>query len=1155
MFDILNKDVNIHHHYILEASAGTGKTFSIENIVVRLLIEDSPLTQKPLEIQDILVVTFTRAAAHDLRLRIRDNILKILAMLTLSELPENAPDYLQQFADPQSAKKARKNLEKALFSYDQAQIYTIHSFCSRMLRTHFFEGDLALHALSEDEKFTQADLISVMRNFFRTELLPETYGQAHFKLLLKQYDDSLEKLEKELANLIFKGIDISPTPTFQELFLQFQREMSALKQLNFSSHAIIADFYALAPMYTGLANRQKSIKPEVLSKVECFAALFDQQEWSVQDFENLIDDQLYLLKIFDPSNRSKKALNPSLLLPDLLPLLKQRLEPLVNPLILFARLAYDCQNFLKHYQREEEKLRYDDLLHATLKALEEKQFAETIQQTYKAALIDEFQDTDPVQWKIFDTLFLKKEYQGYLYLVGDPKQSIYSFRQADIYTYLAASQAIGEENKASLMTNYRSHPSLVKALNFLFSSETSPNFVYLPKEKKTLPCLPVLPSEKSFEKNPSDSLGSVHFILSKEEKPSLETLEDHSYFPFIVKEIDRLHTIDNFAFRNFAILVADRYQGQRVAQYLKSHQIPSFTQRPASLADSPALPALQELLKGILNPRHTSSLKIALGGKILGWNLEKLTSLHELSLYEATLAQVNFLRKTLLEEGFAPFYQLLMHEPLFGSKHTISETFLQQTNGELFFEELEQIAEILIVHQYETNVHAEGLISFLDEFEHMQLSEDERLKKRLNTCQDAVQIVTQHSSKGLEYEIVFILGLIKRNSSLDQLLAEANPSRLSLILDKQDPRYQAYCEEIDAEKMRQLYVAFTRAKYRVYAAAISPQEKLNQGFATPMELFLARINQPASSYSEIYERIKTVDYYSTFCQFLDSLDPSFSITYTYEQGDANENRPSIYPKTLHLLTPPANIEIPDDKIGIYSFTLLSKQFEQSTPTLSPPHDFSAEIKNPHSLPAGNATGLLLHEILEHFPFETMRDINHPKELSLASYLEGTDFLPWESTIAEILFKTLKTPFKFDQETFCLQEIPAAQTFREIEFLYPCDQGMFHSNTPKGFLKGVIDLVFEHEGKYYIIDWKTNWLGPDQEAYAHPSLANAMIANNYHLQSAIYVESLKRYLRIFNHHDFLDVFGGIYYLFLRGVDPSDNCSGFYPAHSGVSLCKL
>lgn len=1147
MFDILDKNVNVHHHYILEASAGTGKTFSIENIVVRLLIEDAPVNLKPLEIQDILVVTFTRAATHDLRLRIRENILKTISLLQLPSLPSTAPDYLFNFSDPQLAKKAKKNLEKALFNFDQAHIYTIHSFCTKILRTHFFEGDLGLHVFSEDEMFTQADLRAIMRNFFRTELNPQVYGKMHFQLLLKTYDHSLEKLEADLAKLILKGVDIVPTPTFQELFSNFQSEMMNLKNLGFSSKHILHDFHALVPLYTGITNRQKVVKSDILDKAEHFASLFDQQEWSLENFEEMILDQLSILKLFDPSRRSKKTVEPNLVIPDLLTLLKKHLDPLVNPLTLYARLACDCQKFVQKYQREEEKFRYDDLLHATLKALTEERFTTHVRQTFKAALIDEFQDTDPTQWQIFSQLFMHKDYQGCLYLVGDPKQSIYSFRQADIYTYLAASTAIGEENKVSLGTNYRSHPDLVKALNTLFSSVH--NFTHLPKQKANIPFLPVNPSEKKFKKGFSDSLGAVHFIISLEEKSSENILEDDTYLPFVVNEIQRLHTEDHFAFRDFAILVSDRYQSQKVAQFLKTYQIPSFTQRPVNLADSIALPALIELLEGVLNPRHMSSLKVALGGQIIGWDLEKLIQLQNQTFYEMTLDQLFNLRKVLLEEGFASFYQMLIHESLFGIEQTIGERLLREENGESFFEELGQIAEILISHQYETQAHPEGLVAFLRDFDQMQLNENDLLNKRLNAGQDAVQILTQHSSKGLEFEIVFVLGLIKRASKLDSLIPESDPPRLSLISNKEDPRYLNFCEEIDAEKMRQLYVALTRAKYRVYVAATSPFEKIHEGFATPMELFLAKINTPSSTYKELYEHIRTFNY-EEFCKFLDTIGSRNSISYSCESVHLPASTIPIQDQSDSFLLPPTKVEIPDSTIGLYSFTYLAKQSEQYFPVFTPPHDFENPIKNAHTLPAGNATGILLHEILEKIPFEILKEISNLEDFSVTQYLEGTDFLPWERTIAEMLFKTFKTPITFEDQIFCLQDISTTKVFRELEFLYPCESGIFNLNQPKGYLKGVIDLIFEMNGKYYLIDWKTNWLGPDQNAYCHSSLENAMISHQYHLQSAIYVESLKRYLNTYNMTNFSEIFGGIYYVFLRGIDPSDNSSGIYQVKGDI-----
>ncbi|CCB85041.1 putative uncharacterized protein [Parachlamydia acanthamoebae UV-7] len=1165
MFDVLNRQVNIHHHHVLEASAGTGKTFSIENIIVRLLLENPPVT-----IQEILVVTFTRAATHDLKVRIRENIEKALSFLQGLLLSphycyQEAPDYLKaiQGRDPEEIKEIKKRLEHALFEYDQAQIFTIHSFCLRTLKTHFFEGDLALHTLTEKESLSQAEILKVIRNFFRTELKPTIYGPTHFQLLLKQYEQSIEKLETALVKVMTQGIPLAPSPSFEEQYALFKNAMLLLKDRGFSSHSILTDFHTLIPLYKGLTDRQKRIKAETLSKVQLFASLFDQEEWSLQDYESVIEDQLFLVKALDPSALTQKALSappPILILPNMLSLFKRHLEPLVNPLSTFAKLAYDCQKFLKHYQQQEEKFRFDDLLHNMLQALQDPTFTENIRNQYRAALIDEFQDTDPIQWKIFESLFLHEAYSGYLYLVGDPKQSIYAFRQADIYTYLSAAQAIGEDYRVSLTTNYRSHPSLVQGLNVLFAQENAPDFIHLPKWQKTLNYQHVQAADKTFDKTLTDEMGSIHFILSDQEKPSLDSLEEKVYFPFIAQEIQKLCHQNTFEYQDFAVLVADRYQAQRMSDYFKTLNIPSLTQRNANLADSPAVQCWQEILHGILHARQSSALKIALGGKIFGWNHEDILRLEDPFFYEKTLAEIYFLRKKLLSEGFIAFYDALMHHQLFQDSHTLIEKILHQESGADFLDELCQIAELLIQKQNETHCPPEGLIAFLDEFPILKLNDDERLYKQVDTHRKAVQILSLHSSKGLEFEIVFVLGLTKKNQAPSPLIPqsqEGSQSILQMVYDLQDPAYIDYCQELDAEKMRQLYVAFTRAKYRLYVAALSPYEKQTAyGCASPIELFLAKLGQPSCTYAQLYERIHA-NSTESLISFIDALDNSISITYTIE----SQVTPPCYEMNTTpspILLPPPTIHISGEMLAISSFSQISKQMDQITPvwTESPPHHFDASTKNLHTLPAGNITGLLLHEILEKFPFEKANDMQNPSEMRswITPYVQNTEFQDWDQVLAEMLFNTLKTPLPFKDATFALQDVQETKIFKEVEFLYPCEKGLLDLHIPEGFLKGVIDLMFEHAGKFYMIDWKSNWLGPNLQAYSTTSLQQSMHQHHYHLQSAIYVESLKRYLKLFNQFDFKANFGGIYYLFLRGLDIEEGqLFGFYALPEGKFLC--
>ena len=410
-FQVLDRNLPLHQHYLLEASAGTGKTFSIQNIVVRLLIE-SKEEQEPLPIQKILVVTFTRAATRDLKMRIRLNIEQALQYLQSWQiqdaLAEQAPDYLKACMEQgeEAVRLARKRLQQALFTFDQAQIFTIHSFCARMLRQFALESDMGLHSLVGDEPLPQSEILGIIRDFFRTEVRMENYSPAQLEILLKS-----DPQQKKLLKLIQTGYAFPLYPSFREVFMQFNATMRLLKQsLSLTSEKIIEDFRLQAGSYRN--DKSGETKTETLAKVVRFAKLFDQEEWSTQEIDGLIGDGLAWVKALNPDLLKGKPPKPEELnYPHLTQQLKENLYPMIeesgNFAVLLARMAGDCQKLLKRYQKEEEKLSPDDVLRKMHGALDQLTFFVKSKPIIKQPLLMNFKILIPCSGKFFeDCLFL-----------------------------------------------------------------------------------------------------------------------------------------------------------------------------------------------------------------------------------------------------------------------------------------------------------------------------------------------------------------------------------------------------------------------------------------------------------------------------------------------------------------------------------------------------------------------------------------------------------------------------------------------------------------------------------------------------------------------------------------------------------------------------
>lgn len=1160
-FNVLDRKQNIHQNYLLEASAGTGKTFSIENIVVRLLIENRE-NSTPLKIDQILVVTFTRMATKDLKIRIRSNIEKCLDLLTYY-LEQNSfddmspPDFLLNIVENGSeyAIASKKALERALHCFDQSQIFTIHGFCSNMLANYVFEGDINL-GNSENKILVNTQILKIIRDYLRTELhLPE-YSLNQLKILSKEFENNSEKLESALLKLITNGLEIVEQPDFSTLFQKFCPIMASLKNaLNLESNRIISDFIVQAPFYKEICDKSGKIKTEILEKVEIFASLFEKSDWCEEDFDTLIDHGITLVEALDPKNLKAKAKPPEAsalnypgLLNDLTEL-SQLINCAKNPTNILTRVAKGCKQLFKRFLTEEEQFGYDDLLKAMEEKIANPELAEKIIEQFKAVIIDEFQDTDPIQWNIFKSLFLSSHNNILLYLVGDPKQSIYAFRQADIYTYLSAAEALGKDHHASLDTNFRSQSSLVDALNLLFSEELTPQLIPLPKLKNHLKYSPVNAGNLNLNRTITDQYKSLHFCIFQsqneiEDKYSLDKIENEYLFPFFAKEIVKLSVNEGFELKEIAFLVADRFQAERLSDYLKKSQIPANLQRSKNITESISLCALQDILRAIISPKNESNLKTALGGKLIGWSDEDIKKLNDdFDLYEQVLYQAFELRKVFYSEGFSVFFSQLLKSNWFKTNSTVLERLLSQIDGIEFFNDLNQIAELLFDFQSTQYSSPEALLNYLERLHLLEIDDHESIKKQKDPNINAISILTLHSSKGLEFDIVFTLGLINSTKEPSELLPKEINGKLTLVplsnLSEQD--FIDYCDEIDGEKIRQLYVGMTRAKYRLYTPVVFQKSKkeIKLGTASPMELFVAKFGEKESSTQQLYERIKNCQN-ENFVNFLNTCEDKISRNFLKREDQQQYNLQ--IDDTCNLVAPKTH-KINEQKILLHSFTSLSKSISKGSEELILTREETKD-KTAFTLPSNAEIGLIFHSILEKINFSTIAEFNLDQiKQFILPFLQSSEYEEWLNIIADIIIKTLKSPIKIDGTNFTLAQLQDDQIFKEMEFVYYINENDNFSKIEKtdntGYLQGVVDLIFYHNDKYYILDWKSNWLGNSSDDYSQEKIKFAMTQHHYDLQALIYTQALEKYLKIVDPRPFNQIFGGAIYVFLRGIDDKGN----------------
>ncbi len=556
----------------------------------------------------------------------------------------------------------------------------------------------------------------------------------------------------------------------------------------------------------------------------------------------------------------------------------------------FLRLARECAF---HIQKQE-VFSPDDLLHKMEECLGNPEFVKSVRQMFRAVIVDEFQDTDPLQWKIFEKLFVNAGLDAF-YLVGDPKQSIYRFRGADVYTYLKAKEHFS--SRCFLDTNYRSDPTYIKRLNALFSQCP----LALPKEDEMLEYAQV--NHKPDGKDHLFKDGKDPFCFFKVEAPKLsaKAIEEEYLFPFITQEILYLKEQENFPLNKIAVLIKDRHQAERLSDFFRNYNIPSQLKKGGKITDRLSYKALNELQLLLEHPKDLNKLKIVLSGPLLNWNHHQLEEAHTMQSF--------FQNKDFVQ---------VIREIDFCDKEVV-ELFLQGKN----------------------------------------LEEGE--EKRSCSGREEVQIMSTHMSKGLEFDIVFALGMASKHTGKedyveveDQIIeyAEANPL------------CQLYGKEQEAEKLRQLYVALTRAKKRVYIPLVHGKKL---GDESPIELFCkyVDIDHPIN--------LNGVQFQLHPLQMLDS-------------------------EPKELLKP-----ISSHPSFVHSFTSLAQKKEHS----------SVEI-DPNALPTGKETGVLLHSILEKI-FQVDDRLAWIKQKVEKTHLEN-----WSEQIFEMIEKCLRL---IDiSKSNCLQEM-------------------------------------------------------------------------------------------------------------------------------------
>jgi exodeoxyribonuclease V beta subunit len=1157
---------------LIEAGAGTGKTYAITGLFLRLLLE------KNLAVHQILVVTFTEAATEELKERIRGKIREGVAAFSAGKCRDSFLENLVR--EHPSPKKAVADLQEALRAFDEAAIFTIHGFCRRMLHENAFESG----SLFDTELITDPSPMvrESLDDFWRKHLY--TASPLFVNYVLKQgftVKELFSLFQRKLNQPFLRVIPEAGDPDTGTLEKRFRACFSAARERWPSAKE---EVIALLSSYEGL-NKMKYKPSKVQSWKGEMDALFSYGENTpgfFPDFEKFTRSM-----VRDPSNLKKNCAPPEHPFFDLCEDLHRAsldLEKAFNTRLtaLKIKMFAEAGEGMSLKKTEKNVQTFNDLLlklEFALAGKGGKELASAIRGKYRAVLIDEFQDTDPVQYAIFRNIFGKGG--SILFLVGDPKQSIYGFRGADIFAYMEAAENV--DSRYTLAENWRSEPRLIQAVNTLFCASHRP-FVY-----ERLFFRPAGAADRQEEealtlegrKAPPFTLwfmdaetygsrdGAIPKGVAQDKLPGVVAAEI-THLLNLGKEGKA--RIGNRPIRasDMAVLVRQNREALLVQRALSERSVPSVLYSMENLFDSHEAMEMERFLAAVAEPKEESLLKAALSSDMMGMSGEALETLMlDEGRWEERLVTFRHYHELWQKRGFVHMLRFFLEE------EKILPRLMAFADGERRTTNVLHLMEVLQEAWVERKLNMTGLLKWLFEQRDPEAPRSEEHQLRLESDENAVNLVTIHKSKGLEYPIVFCPfswdGVRGRKRKEPVVFHDPqNRTRLVVDLGSDDDRiHRALAEKEElAENMRLLYVALTRAKCRVYLV----WGRFN-GAETSAPAYL--LHGPRGENSEglvealsgTFKRLRNEELLASARALMKA--PQATIEFVQEPGRSRE-RFSPPPEETRILSPKPFAGLIDRQWKISSFSSLVSDrahSEEDTdydalpgPESEDPTGLPEEPAGIFAFPKGAKAGTLFHDILEHLDFCDPSLLSRQELVN--KKLGQYGFEPsWVEPVCDMLERVLAVPLDPSRPEFRFSTVRNEDRLNELEFYFPLkslapervgkimsrhdlDQGIpermerLKVSPLQGFMKGFMDLVFTVDHRYYLVDWKSNFLGAKVENYGAENMARAMEQNFYTLQYTLYTVALDRYLKLrVQGYDYDRHFGGVFYVFLRGVDPA------------------
>ncbi|ELA7146289.1 exodeoxyribonuclease V subunit beta [Vibrio parahaemolyticus] len=1154
----------LHGARLIEASAGTGKTFTIAGLYLRLLLGHGSAETRhrvPLTVDQILVVTFTEAATAELRDRIRARIhdARIAFARGQSSDPVIQP-LLNEFDDHKQAAEILLQAERQM---DEAAVYTIHGFCQRMLTQNAFEsGSRFNNEFVTDESHLKAQVVA---DYWRRNFYPLPFTLAGE---IRQLWSSPSALLSDISNYL-TGAPLSlSVPAMKGSLADLHTEnLKKIDELKAQWRESQDDFLTLiSDSDINKRSYTKKSLPTWLEAVNAWAAT----ETTGYDYPDKLEK--FAQNVLLEKTPKGSALQHAVF---------EAIETfLANPISLKAPLLAHaiehCRVMLANAKNQKQWLSFDDLLtqlSASIDTDESELLAARIRTLYPVAMIDEFQDTDPLQYSIFSRIYLNNPECG-LFMIGDPKQAIYGFRGADIFTYIKARNQVSAHY--TLGTNWRSSADMVQAVNQVFALPDSP-FIY----DSDIPFLPVKYSpnaEKRIwtmggQKQPA----LTYWLQEADDKP----LPKGEYLTRMAEATaSQIQTILTQAQQgqaclvngekqkavqagDIAVLVRTGSEGRMVKQALAAQGIASvYLSNRDSVFTSSVAQDLQRLLQAVLTPENDRALRASLASELFALDAASLDALNnDEVVWENAVNEFKEYRKLWVQRGVLPMLRAVI------SKRHIAERLLEEgassqgENGERVLTDLMHIGELL--QQASNELDSDhGLLRWLaqsiSDAENGLGGSDDQIQ-RLESERNLVQIVTIHKSKGLEYDLVFLPFVFSYREASEAKYYDAANDRTVLDITGNDASMKQADKERLAEDLRLIYVALTRAVYACFIGA-SP---LRNGRSTkePTGVHRSAIgyliqNGQEGGINDLYQGL-TKQQDELDCVVVADPPQRLEEKYVSPQEEIHDlsakelqnpidrnwritSYSGLVKQGFHHVEHDATIEIT-------GFDIDSSEEQDEADLLEPERSI-------FTFPRGARPGTFLHSLFEEIEFTQPATTEENTQIILGLMESEQLDEEWLPILQQLIDTVLATPL--DGKSLLLNQKAPSQRLVEMEFLLPIEvlsapalnrviqrhdplsakAGDLGFQTVQGMLKGFIDLVFEHQGKYYVLDWKSNHLGDDVTHYHGEALKSAMADHRYDLQYQIYALALHRFLRSrLANYQYEQHFGGVYYLFLRGMD--------------------